>query len=403
MDAPTHNALGTVRMRNPATKQIILIPPPTNDPNDPLNWSKIRRYYIAILACIAMFLCTFLASGPSVALPQMAEEFLGHSGSTPAEQIAKAAYFITTVTLMQGVGCLVWMPLVIKYGRRPVYLASFTLYTSTAIWAAVADSYANQLAARIVMGFAIGAGECLAPVTIADVSFLHERGALMAVYTAAISGGVAGGIIVSGLITIAHGWRTIYYVSIALIGTLTVFLFFTMPETSYIRNPIQVETDNASSPLDKEGDIEHTESIGSREQIAVSSTFSTAFTQVYEFEPYQSGLCFVSALIGSLIGIAFGGRFTEVVADYFTKRNGGVREPEMRIPAIIFSVLAAPTALILFGVGIQNRLHWMVPTLGLGLLNFSIVQAVNISMVYTIDSYRPIGGEVVVAQLGFKG
>lgn len=24
-------------------------------------------------------------------------------------------------------------------------------------------------------------------------------------------------------------------------------------------------------------------------------------------------------------------------------------------------------------------------------------------MVYTIDSYRPIGGEVVVAQLGFKG
>ncbi|EHK50919.1 hypothetical protein TRIATDRAFT_54316 [Trichoderma atroviride IMI 206040] len=456
MDAPTHNALGTVRMRNPATKQIILIPPPTNDPNDPLNWSKIRRYYIAILACIAMFLCTFLASGPSVALPQMAEEFLGHSGSTPAEQIAKAAYFITTVTLMQGVGCLVWMPLVIKYGRRPVYLASFTLYTSTAIWAAVADSYANQLAARIVMGFAIGAGECLAPVTIADVSFLHERGALMAVYTAAISGGVAGGIIVSGLITIAHGWRTIYYVSIALIGTLTVFLFFTMPETSYIRNPIQVETDNASSPLDKEGDIEHTESIGSREQsistkytffqelhcchgklteeslikifvrpigllmlppvlwatlvmsvligflVAVSSTFSTAFTQVYEFEPYQSGLCFVSALIGSLIGIAFGGRFTEVVADYFTKRNGGVREPEMRIPAIIFSVLAAPTALILFGVGIQNRLHWMVPTLGLGLLNFSIVQAVNISMVYTIDSYRPIGGEVVVAQLGFK-
>lgn len=24
-------------------------------------------------------------------------------------------------------------------------------------------------------------------------------------------------------------------------------------------------------------------------------------------------------------------------------------------------------------------------------------------MVYTIDSYRPIGGEVVVTQLGFKG
>ncbi|UKZ56044.1 hypothetical protein TrVGV298_009869 [Trichoderma virens] len=447
MDGPTGSALGTVRIRNPDTKQIILIPPPTNDPNDPLNWSKIRRYYIAISACVAMFLCTFLASGPSVALPQMAEEFLGHSGLKPTERIAKAAYFITTVTLMQGIGCLAWMPLIIKYGRRPVYIASFTLYTVTVIWAAVADSYANQLAARIVMGFAIGAGECLAPVTIADVSFLHERSALMAVYTAAVSGGVAGGIIVSGLITIAHGWRTIYYVSVALIGAMTVVLCFTMPETSYIRNPVEAETDNTSPPLDKESGTEHTESIGFRGAeyspkiyispttsclswnihrgaagqdicsanwasdsttssvghiVAVSSTFSAAFSQVYKFEPYQSGLCFVSALIGSLIGIAFGGKFTDIVADYFTKRNGGVREPEMRIPAIIISLLAAPTALVLYGVGIQNRLHWMVPTLGLGLLNFSIVQAVNISMVYTIDSYRPIGGEVVVAQLGFK-
>ncbi|KAL7916896.1 major facilitator superfamily domain-containing protein [Trichoderma velutinum] len=456
MAGPTRSALGTVRIRSPDTNQIILIPSPTKDPNDPLNWSKVRRYYIAVSACVAMFLCTFLASGPSVALPQMAEDFLGHSESTQAERITKAAYFITTVTLMQGVGCLAWMPLIIKYGRRPVYLASFTLYTVTAIWAAVADSYANQLAARIVMGFAIGAGECLAPVTIADVSFLHERSALMAMYTAAVSGGVAGGIIVSGLITIAHEWRTIYYVSIALIGAMTVVLCFTMPETSYIRSPIPGETTNTTSPFDKEGSTEHTESIGFQEQsipkkhaflqelrcfhgkfteeplvkifvrpigllilppvlwatlvmsvligvlVAVSSTFSIAFNQVYKFEPYQSGLCFISALIGSLVGIAFGGKLTEVVADFFTKRNGGVREPEMRIPAIIISLLAAPTALVLYGVGIQNRLHWMVPTLGLCLLNFSIVQAVNVSMVYTIDSYRPIGGEVVVAQLGFK-
>ncbi|KAL7940401.1 hypothetical protein V8C42DRAFT_337556, partial [Trichoderma barbatum] len=37
MEGPTRSALGTVRMQNPAIKQIILIPPPTNDLNDPLN------------------------------------------------------------------------------------------------------------------------------------------------------------------------------------------------------------------------------------------------------------------------------------------------------------------------------------------------------------------------------
>lgn len=142
--------------------------------------SKLQRRYIAFLVCFSIFLCTFLAGGPSVAILQMALSFFGPPGPHLSQQISKLAYFITTVTLMEGVGSFFWMPLIIKYGRRPVYLASFVLYTVTVIWAAVATSYANELAARIIMGFAMGAGECLAPLVIADVSFVHERGPIMA-------------------------------------------------------------------------------------------------------------------------------------------------------------------------------------------------------------------------------
>jgi len=81
---------------------------------------------------------------------------------------------------MQGLGNLVWMPLIIKYGRRPMYLISFTIYCVTAIWVGVSTQYANTLVARIVMGLAAGSGECLAPLTISDIFFLHERGAVMA-------------------------------------------------------------------------------------------------------------------------------------------------------------------------------------------------------------------------------
>ena len=94
--------------------------------------------------------------------------------------ISKVAYFFTTTALLQGMGNLVWMPLIVKYGRRPVYVASFTIYTVTAIWAGVATQYTNELVARIIMGFAAGSGECLAPLTIADMFFLHERGTIMA-------------------------------------------------------------------------------------------------------------------------------------------------------------------------------------------------------------------------------
>jgi len=65
-------------------------------------------------------------------------------------------------------------------------------------------------------------------------------------------------------------------------------------------------------------------------------------------------------------------------------------------------MITAPLALILYGVGIQHKLPWIVATLGLGLLNFSIAQATNVSLVYVVDSYRPIAGETVVTQLAFK-
>lgn len=34
--------LGNVRLRHPETNEIILIPTPSSDPNDPLNWYVYR-------------------------------------------------------------------------------------------------------------------------------------------------------------------------------------------------------------------------------------------------------------------------------------------------------------------------------------------------------------------------
>jgi MFS family permease len=248
-------------------------------------------------------------------------------------------------------------------------------------------------------------------------------------YTAGLSGGVAGGIVISGLITIHHGWRTIYYVGIALVGSVTTLAFFTLPETAFIRAPNQPPIssteykENLPTATEKEGDDGTYSHFSSREAeqtvpqkktwlqnmslysgtytneglaklflrpigllivpqvlwatlvmavlvgflVAIASNFATAFAATYHFRPYQSGLCFIAALIGSLIGIAFGGILTDRIADFFTRRNGGIREPEMRLPAIIPSMILGPLSLVLYGVGIENKLHWMVPTLGLAL------------------------------------
>lgn len=100
-----------------------------------------------------------------------------------------------------------------KWGRRPVYVLSYLIYFAASVWLIFDKSYGGFLAGRILMGFGAGAAETIAPVSIVDLFFLHERGRIMSAYTGFLSIGVAAGIIISGLITINHSWRTIYEVA----------------------------------------------------------------------------------------------------------------------------------------------------------------------------------------------
>ncbi|KAK3337295.1 major facilitator superfamily domain-containing protein [Cercophora scortea] len=454
--------LGNVRLRHHETNEVILIPTPSADPNDPLNWSQFYKYYIATIICIAMMMCNFLAAGPTIAIVSTTMDFF--PGANPkldpayfSSSISKVSYFFTTTALLQGTGNFFWVPVANKYGRRPTYILSYLIYTACAIWLCFDHSYDGFLAGRIIMGFGAGAAETIAPITIADVFFLHERGKVMAFYTSFLSVGVAFGMIISGLITIQHEWRVIYQVASALVGAVLLLAFFSFPETAYIRDLRDV--DESSSPdqivLEKShavtSDVEratkavapkkksylsslkifHTqlthesllklilrplgliflppvlwsalvESVTIGFLVAVTSNVDVAFEATYGFASWQVGLCFIAALIGSIIGIPAGGQFGDMVADWLTKRNGGVRDPEMRLPAMIPSLITAPLALILYGVGIEHQLHWICPTIGLGLLNFSIVQGTNVCLVYVIDAYRPVAGEVTLAVMGFK-
>lgn len=71
------------------------------------------------------------------------------------------------------------MPVIIKYGRRPVYIVSLLVFGAYSLWAGLAKSYPSELAARLTLGFAGGSADSLAPLTITDIFFLHERGFIM--------------------------------------------------------------------------------------------------------------------------------------------------------------------------------------------------------------------------------
>jgi MFS family permease len=165
-----------------------LIPTPSSDPNDPLNWSKPFKLYITALACSAVFMADFGSAASTVAIVQMAIDFTGLPPN-----ISRTALFFSVSFLFLGSGMFVWNPLLTKFGKRPVYLVSFSFFFLATVWSALATSYGSQMASRVFIGFMGGAAECLAPLTITDLFFVHERGTYLGVFQAFLSCGVAAG------------------------------------------------------------------------------------------------------------------------------------------------------------------------------------------------------------------
>ncbi|ERS97464.1 MFS transporter [Sporothrix schenckii 1099-18] len=463
--------LGTLRLRHEHTNEVLLIPTPSDDPRDPLNWPRWYKNYVAGLSAWAIFLSTFSAAGPSAVLTNITISFFGPPGPTFLAAIAKAAYFITVCALMMGMSNLVWVPLMIKFGRRPVYIGSYLLFIGTTAWAASATSYSSMLAATALLGCAAGAGEVLGPLTISDLFFVHERGTMMVIYTCTLSAGTGVGSVLAGAITATTlRWQNVYWLSCALVAATAVLMFFTLPETTFPRHGGPDQPGRPATATKEDAAVVETtetkEDMAGIEQglaatantqrvagqrpslaeivrsrptsytsealwtlslrpivliilpsalwaslvmavsigflVAMSSNVSVAFSQFYHFSTWQVGLSYLAGVIGSVVAVFFGGALSDFVADYFTRRNGGIREPEMRLPAMLISLVTGPLALILYGVGIGNQLHWMCPVMGIALINFTIVQAGNISIVYMIDCYRPVAGEVTMTQYTFK-
>lgn len=156
-----------------------------------------------MVVCAAILWCNFLAAGPSVAIVATTLDFFPASPPNvdPAGfniNVAKVAYFFTSTSLLLGVSNFFWVPLANKYGRRPVYVASYVIYLASAVWAIFDTSFEGFLAARIMIGVGAGAAETIAPITISDVFFLHERGTVMSLYSSFLSVGVGFGMIISG-------------------------------------------------------------------------------------------------------------------------------------------------------------------------------------------------------------
>jgi MFS family permease len=80
----------------------------------------------------------------------------------------------------------------------------------------------------------------------------------------------------------------------------------------------------------------------------------------YNFSSRNIGFMNFAILVGALIGLATAGPLSDWVSMKATKRNGGIREPEMRLPAMIPYVIIMYFGNIIVSVGYENKWPWFV-------------------------------------------
>lgn len=162
--------------------------------------------------------------------------------------ITKASYLITFNILFLGIGNLFWIPLALKIGKRPVLVLSSAIFFASSIWSAVAKDWGSLFGARIVQGFGASSSEALGPAVVADLYFLHERGAKVGIYTFMIAGGSAFGGVFAGYVANANSnWRWVFWMNAMLTGAcfLTTLLF--QAETNFTR-PQEFENGEGMQP-----------------------------------------------------------------------------------------------------------------------------------------------------------
>nr|GAT57741.1 MFS general substrate transporter [Mycena chlorophos] len=388
-----------------------LIPQPSNDPSDPLNWPQFLK--IAILLQVS-----WLAGlGP-----------LNQAMINPAFVPLAAHFHVTTVvasyqtTVAIGtvaLGSFLWNPLAATYGRRPVLLFSTLVAAASSLGSGMAQTWGQLIVTRVLNGIGTASFFTLGAAMVSDCFFLHERGRAMGVFTVFLTNSAHIAPIPGGFLAQYVNYRWCYYVPGILDLTLFVIMFFCLPETLYIRGSKPVKTDRPIlrrmglwnlRPADKHmkfSDFSNQFVMFAYPTVLISAlyyavtftvssilpavTSATLFKKLYDFTPSKTGLALgAGTLIGSTLGELLGG----LVVDrsmYLSRKKaqGGEILPEVRLRGIWLGAILQPIGVLVWGFCIQYKTPYIGPVFGFGIMCFAVQIISTVLYSYNADCYKP--------------
>ncbi|KAJ5096574.1 hypothetical protein N7456_007295 [Penicillium angulare] len=446
-----------------AAGEIQRLPIPSNDPNDPLNFTSWEKAGVIVSCCWFSIMSLSVVGGLGAILSVFFEMYGAEGVSSD-----KVVWLSTYPSLFVGVGNYLILPLGLIFGRRSGTILSIVVNFVATIGCAVSQNFQQHFALRIVQGLATGATESLLPLMLSEVTFVHQRGTIFGIYWTTQNVVTSCLNLASSYEAAALGWRWFYWVYVIAIGVGLFLVVFGCFETKYQRrtqflNGQVVITDQfgVTRVLTGAEAQEYTRDLGSDNesfpdearpkhtyfqmlkpwQRPVGSPIQTILkTWFHMFEAFTSpGILYAtllaSVVLGCSIGMSltydnvlqsygwpaknvglinlggvsggFGGMlYAGLFGDWFiiqaAKRSGGVHVPEHRLILLIFPGILMVVSLLLYGFTAGGGSTWGGPFMGWTILQVAFVSVLILSTSFAAEAWEKNPGPALVAVVGTK-
>ncbi|OQE43711.1 hypothetical protein PENCOP_c003G03827 [Penicillium coprophilum] len=398
-----------------------------NDPMNPRNMSKARRWLITIIVSMGSLCVTCTSSMYTTTYAQMMSEF----GCSQEVATLGLSFFIWGL----GIGPLFLSPLSEFYGRRNIYIVSFSLFLVWLIPSAVAKNTQTMLISRFFNGLSGSAFLSVAGGTVGDMFDRHELAFPMMLYTASPFVGPEVGPLVGGFINTFTTWRWTFYVLLIWTGVLLISMILLVPETYHpvlLRRKAQKlrqETgdDRWKAPIEKmQRSVARTVVRSMYRPVLLLTlepmclclcifsaillgilylffgAFQLVFDEVYGLVMWQRGLCFLGMFVGMVIAI---------LTDPIWRRNY-VRlernhekatnkvddfQPEWRLPPAILGGPLVTIGLFIFAWTIYSNVHWIAPIIGSAVFGAGTILVYSGIFTFLVDAYPTFAASALAA------